>query len=87
MGNGEWGTENGEWGMGNGELGMGNDGRAVLRGGWSLRGAKRRGNLVDYQRVVRLLRFARNDIISIMQRSHSLCSVVNDYTFFIDKND
>ncbi|MCG2755071.1 MAG: hypothetical protein L6247_05850, partial [Desulfobacteraceae bacterium] len=28
---------------------------------WSLRGARRRGNLVAYQCVIRLLRFARND--------------------------
>ncbi|MBU4126026.1 MAG: hypothetical protein KKH84_07450, partial [Proteobacteria bacterium] len=36
---------------------------------WSLRGAKRRGNLVDYQQVVRLLRFARNDNTGVMQSS------------------
>ena len=34
-----------------------------------MRGAKRRGNLVDYQYVVRLLRFARNDNIGVLQRS------------------
>ncbi len=37
---------------------------------WSLRGAKRRGNLVDYQHVMRLLRFARNDNTEVFQRSH-----------------
>jgi hypothetical protein len=36
----------------------------------SLRGAKRRGNLVDYQQVLRLLRFARNDNAGVFQRSH-----------------
>ena len=36
---------------------------------WSLRGAKRRGNLVAYQCVMRLLRFARNDNTGVMQRS------------------
>ena len=36
---------------------------------WSLRGARRRGNLVDYQQVVRLLRFARNDNTGVMQSS------------------
>jgi hypothetical protein len=35
---------------------------------WSLRGAKRRGNLVDYQHVLRLLRFARNDNAGVFQR-------------------
>ena len=35
----------------------------------SLRGAKRRGNLVDYQHVLRLLRFARNDNAGFFQRS------------------
>jgi hypothetical protein len=34
-----------------------------------LRGAKRRGNLVDYQHVLRLLRFARNDNTGVLQRS------------------
>lgn len=37
---------------------------------WSLREVKRRSNLMDYQHVVRLLRFARNDVMGIMQRSH-----------------
>jgi len=37
---------------------------------WSLRGVKRRSNLVDYQHVVRLLRFARNDNTGVMQNSH-----------------
>ena len=36
---------------------------------WSLRGAKRRGNLVTYQCVMGLLRFARNDNTGVMQRS------------------
>ena len=36
---------------------------------WSLRGAKRRGNLVAYQCVMRLLRFARNDNTGVMQSS------------------
>ena len=36
---------------------------------WSLRGVKRRSNLVDYQHVVRLLRFARNDNTGVMQSS------------------
>jgi len=36
---------------------------------WSLRGAKRRGNLVAYQCVMRFLRFARNDNTGVMQRS------------------
>jgi len=35
----------------------------------SLRGAKCRGNLVDYQGVVRLLRLVRNDNMSILQNS------------------
>ncbi|MBU2520877.1 MAG: hypothetical protein KKD50_01470, partial [Proteobacteria bacterium] len=39
---------------------------------WSLRGAKRRGNLVDYQQVVRLLRFARNDNTGVMQSSRNI---------------
>ena len=40
---------------------------------WSLRGAKRRGNLVDYQYVLRLLRFARNDNTGVVQRSIIVC--------------
>jgi len=35
----------------------------------SLRGAKQRGNLVDYQHVLRLLRFARNDNAGVFQMS------------------
>ena len=40
---------------------------------WSLRGVKRRSNLVDYQHVVRLFRFARNDNTDVMQSS--LCEL------------
>ena len=50
----------------------------------SLRGAKRRGNLVDYQCVVRLLRPAmsgtRNDNIGVLQKSqmpNAKCQVID----------
>ena len=36
---------------------------------WSLRGAKRRGNLVAYQCVMRMLCSARNDNTGVVQRS------------------
>jgi len=35
----------------------------------SLRGAERRGNLIDFSRYWRLLHFVRNDDIGIFQRS------------------
>ncbi len=38
---------------------------------WSLRGTKCRGNLMNYQYVTRLLRFARNDNMGIMQSSQT----------------
>ena len=36
-----------------------------------------RSNLVDYQHVARLLRFARNDNIGVLQRSHEVKPALN----------
>ena len=47
----------------------------------SLRGAKRRGNLVAYQYVARLLRFARNDNIGVLQRSRLSCQKIKEFIF------
>ncbi|MDI6687614.1 MAG: hypothetical protein QME06_05260, partial [Desulfobacterales bacterium] len=47
---------------------------------WSLRGVKRRSNLVYYQDVLRLLRFARNDNAGVFQSS--LCMVNGSAIFY-----